>query len=311
MQDIRRCALCRLNKHYSEFPRRNNIRKVPKSYCYSCQREYSRRHYRENLEYYALKRAESQIRYRSRNRARVNTFLADRRCVDCGEADPVVLEFDHVSGTKKANVSTLVAEVISWKRISEEMAKCEIRCANCHRRRTLEELRKSRRAVAQPGRALALGARGRKFESSPPDRILTSLLKTCPRCRITKSITEFPRRRARGTPAAYCSPCLTRYNAAYYQRNAPRQKERVRQRRLLYRTKIVDYLKVHPCVDCGETDVDVLEFDHVRGSKIATVSEMFHDGFPWNQIANEIEKCEVRCSNCHRRKTARQLAWHD
>jgi hypothetical protein len=47
----------------------------------------------------------------------------------------VVLEFDHV-GAKTQNVSRLASQEVSLERISREIAECEIRCANCHRRKT-------------------------------------------------------------------------------------------------------------------------------------------------------------------------------
>lgn len=68
------------------------------------------------------------------------------------------------------------------------------------------------------------------------------------------------------------------------------------------------YLSTHPCVDCGEGDPIVLEFDHVYGVKRLAVSHMI-GSFSWATIAEEIGKCEVRCANCHRRKTAAQFAW--
>ena len=63
------------------------------------------------------------------------------------------------------------------------------------------------------------------------------------------------------------------------------------------------YLDVHPCVDCGERDPLVLDFDH-RSDKIAEVSVLVGRGADWTTIAEEIAKCEVRCANCHRRRTA-------
>jgi hypothetical protein len=71
-----------------------------------------------------------------------------------------------------------------------------------------------------------------------------------------------------------------------------------------------DYLLTHPCVDCGEVDPVVLEFDHVRGEKVAALSDMAKRQFSLAKLDAEIAKCEVRCANCHKRKTAREQGWH-
>ncbi len=73
---------------------------------------------------------------KKRNREFLNTHLESHPCVDCGESDIVVLEFDHVRGVKKYNVSNMVASGHSLRKIRAEIDKCEIRCANCHRRVT-------------------------------------------------------------------------------------------------------------------------------------------------------------------------------
>lgn len=73
---------------------------------------------------------------------------------------------------------------------------------------------------------------------------------------------------------------------------------------------IYDYYSVHPCVDCGESDPIVLEFDHVRDSKIKAVSILVKGRYSLEAIQNEIDKCEVRCANCHKRKTAREQSWY-
>ena len=66
--------------------------------------------------------------------------------------------------------------------------------------------------------------------------------------------------------------------------------------------RLVDYLRAHPCVDCGETDVLVLEFDHQR-DKLFNISWGLAEK-PWAKIQLEIDKCQVVCANCHRRRTA-------
>ncbi len=117
--------------------------------------------------------------------------------------------------------------------------------------------------------------------------------KICCRCGQKKPITDFYLKSRSGTNRhPYCRDCAA---------NAP---ERVRAKEFVY-----NYLMSHPCVDCGESDPIVLEFDHVQGKKTNDVGVLVSRGKPLNIIQNEIEKCEVRCGNCHRRKTARQRGW--
>lgn len=63
-----------------------------------------------------------------------------------------------------------------------------------------------------------------------------------------------------------------------------------------------DYLATHPCVDCGESDPVVLEFDH-QHSKSFNLGDAPRTGHSVAKCKAEAEKCEVRCANCHRRKT--------
>lgn len=70
-----------------------------------------------------------------------------------------------------------------------------------------------------------------------------------------------------------------------------------------------EYLKGRSCVDCGNANTTVLEFDHVRGTKRYVISVMLSGGFSWSRILEEVAKCELRCANCHRMKTAVQLNW--
>ena len=60
-------------------------------------------------------------------------------CTDCGETNPIVLDFDHLKD-KKYNVSRMIHDGFSWAAIKKEIAKCEVVCANCHRIRTHNRL---------------------------------------------------------------------------------------------------------------------------------------------------------------------------
>jgi hypothetical protein len=65
---------------------------------------------------------------------RLLEYFKTHPCTDCGDVDPVVLEFDHLRD-KLMNVSWLVRGW-RWDAVEAEIAKCEVVCANCHRRRT-------------------------------------------------------------------------------------------------------------------------------------------------------------------------------
>jgi len=68
---------------------------------------------------------------------------------------------------------------------------------------------------------------------------------------------------------------------------------------------IAAYLAEHPCVDCGEADIAVLEFDHVRGEKLFGIGRGGKN-HGLDIIKDEVAKCEVRCCNCHRRVTQKR-----
>lgn len=111
----------------------------PRAYCKECQRAYHAQYYQENVRQYSEHRRRNSARYRKRNRENLLIYLFTHPCVDCGESDPRVLEFDHL-GEKTEDVASLASSAVSWRRVEEEIAKCVVRCANCHRRKTVVDL---------------------------------------------------------------------------------------------------------------------------------------------------------------------------
>ena len=97
-------------------------------------------------------RTEPPKRYETaRNFAYAYSHLERSPCCDCGESDICVLDFDHV-GLKTGRVTKLAREGVGLARLIEEISNCEVRCANCHRRRTLRESAKGRGVPARtPG----------------------------------------------------------------------------------------------------------------------------------------------------------------
>lgn len=137
--------------------------------------------------------------------------------------------------------------------------------------------------------------------------------KKCTQCGKTKPYADFQKRTATKTGcASMCKPCKRAYDRAHYATH-PNRRHYIKQNRQKERKNahnfICKYLQTHPCVDCGETDPVVLEFDHVYAPKKAVVSRLKNSST--KAVKQEIAKCVVRCANCHRRKTAKQFNWPD
>lgn len=101
-------------------------------------RAYQRRHYENNKDYYKSKAKKAKLNQRLWNRAFVHRVKRVLGCIDCGVKNPVILEFDHVKGEKINNIADMVHRPLSVDVIKEEIRKCEVRCANCHRIKTHE-----------------------------------------------------------------------------------------------------------------------------------------------------------------------------
>lgn len=63
-------------------------------------------------------------------------YLCTQVCSDCGESDPIVIQFDHTEDNKEYDVSDMVRKGYAWETILREIEKCDPVCANCHVRRT-------------------------------------------------------------------------------------------------------------------------------------------------------------------------------
>lgn len=99
-----------------------------------------RSHYAANRDYYVAKARRRQRRVVAENRAWLYYYLREHPCVDCGAGDLRVLEFDHKDPRHKvASVSVLARSGYPLRRVQEEVTKCEVRCANCHRIKTHEQ----------------------------------------------------------------------------------------------------------------------------------------------------------------------------
>jgi hypothetical protein len=133
------------------------------------------------------------------------------------------------------------------------------------------------------------------------------MVRTCGVCGETKDVEEFNwRRKERDQRDNMCRSCRAAYKQAHYAANRQRyvdnamaRRRRIGEERM---AMIIEHLRSHPCVDCGEDDVLVLEFDHL-GDKLFSIARGFRDR-SLQALLDEMAKCEVVCANCHRRRTA-------
>ena len=130
------CAHCKQWKSKNQFNFWNVKKGILQYYCRDCQHEVDRQHYLSNPRRILDRNKAAMNKYRDEAREYVYQYLLTNPCVDCGEADPLVLTFDHHNGDKVANVASMVGEGRTLKAVIAEIEKCEVVCHNCHARRT-------------------------------------------------------------------------------------------------------------------------------------------------------------------------------
>ena len=161
----------------------------------------------------------------------------------------------------------------------------------------------------------------------PRSRNLQGMLRSCSTCGPTEA--RFPK------VGAVCSPCIAVYKRSYYLKHKGRinaknsenyhknyerysahkkakyavDPEPARKRTRASsaeRKHVIDSAKNQPCVDCKQRFPAVcMDFDHRPGEiKVGCVGHLKAWNAPIDIILEEIAKCDVVCSNCHRIRTA-------
>lgn len=314
MSIVKTCRFCGKVKQACEFGFKNEAAGRRHDKCKACVAEYGREHYARNKQAY-ISRSAHNTRLRKRVlQERVWNYLLEHKCVDCGERDPLVLDFDHrESSNKKTEIYWLVRTTSRWTLILDEIAKCDVRCANCHRRRTSVQF--GWKEPAEPARVGEYAARGHLIRLPPRQRLAPAVGDAppnylwCALCGQFKQADDFY-----ATNKSNCAECFRTYRREHYQLNRQAYIQRnnrvLRERRRRWIWRVWTYLSAHPCLDCGVRDPRVLEFDHRDPrTKIDSVGVLARQGWPWSKVEAEIAKCDVRCANCHRRRTALQFDW--
>lgn len=135
--------------------------------------------------------------------------------------------------------------------------------------------------------------------------------RTCIQCNEPKNETEFTYN-GHGGRRKRCNLCQREQSKLYYKAHSKKICKQTIEWRKKTRANnqeyVFEYLLTHPCIECGEKDIVVLDFDHVKNKK-HNICVMLTEGKALESIKKEISKCQIRCANCHRRKIAREQDW--
>jgi len=143
-------------------------------------------------------------------------------------------------------------------------------------------------------------------------------MKTCTQCKLEKSEEDFNwKNKAKLIRHSLCKLCSSLAQKNHYKRSPQgvlnRRESNQKSgalRRERNREFVWAYLLANPCIRCPEVDPILLEFDHRDPTqKAMAVSVMICGEYSIKRISEEIDKCDVLCVSCHRRKTATQLGW--
>lgn len=236
------CSICKIEKEFEQFAKCSKTKSGKRAKCKACANLYNASYRANNLDKIQKHRhdtKETTNKYFSLKREEAVKICKDyflkNPCVECGEKNPVVLEFDHLINNKKFSVG---ARKRNYKSLHQEIIKCQVLCVSCHRLKTAKE----------QSWYSWMGVTAAEDDLGSID--------------------------------------------TYRQRT--------------HRRRLYDFKCANPCVDCGEENPILLDFDHVRGKKKLSVARMVNSS--WDKIVTEAAKCEVRCCKCHRIKTIERIS---
>lgn len=129
------CTICKLEKENLDFNKNKGRKDGLNNICKPCSKSRSKQYYSKNPVKHKLKVKERRKQLVVDNRKLMLDLLKEAKCKDCGNTDFRVFEFDHLRD-KKSNISEMLT--FPWPSILEEIQKCEIVCANCHKLRTIK-----------------------------------------------------------------------------------------------------------------------------------------------------------------------------
>jgi len=122
-------------------------------------------------------------------------------------------------------------------------------------------------------------------------------MKLCTTCKIEKDESEFNKNERQGIQSK-CRSCNSEYLKNHYKNNRKYYIDKTKNRRKSIR-KFINSLKLK-CVRCPENHIACLDFHHLSDKDI-NIADLVNSGASKEKILQEISKCVVLCSNCHRK----------
>lgn len=141
---LKKCTICDQSKVRKDFYYRDKKRGRLHSQCKACYENKRRKIWKEHYHRYGDEYRARAIKYNKdlkvSLRKKMLKYLSDKSCVICGMNDPRVLEFDHINpSTKNISIARALSNAAKWDAILQEISKCQILCANCHKIKTAEQ----------------------------------------------------------------------------------------------------------------------------------------------------------------------------
>lgn len=296
--DLFTCTRCHRSLPADAFPRKLKGSLLLQSWCRSCFAANNSERYHAGPERPKARARRNRELRSSAREAQARAALIGRACTECGNSSSD-LSYDPPIGRSALDGR--------WSTVQNMIATRDVLCAACRALRTVPK---------RPVHA----ERGRTTPYQPINA--TGELRLCARCGAERPLAEFAAKyRKHPQPGSYCRSCQREYHREWYSENKDAVLRRMKHYRsdptdhvrklafLVARRRRWEYLSTHPCIDCGESDPVVLEFDH-RADKKASIMALMRRHARWDVIMEEIAKCDVRCANCHRRRTAKARMYY-
>ena len=128
--NTKKCSKCKEYKPFDAFAKNSNRSGGLQSQCRACKKLSDAKHYQENKPAQMERNRNNRLKFYQE----VNAYKKSKGCKFCSECEPCCLDFHHKEGEEKENEVSRMMYNVSKQKTWNEIAKCEVVCANCHRK---------------------------------------------------------------------------------------------------------------------------------------------------------------------------------